>query len=479
MTKRALISVSDKTNIVSLVLALVRHGYEIISTGGTAKLLHQDGIKVTEVSNYTGMPEALGGRIKTLHPSIAGGLLANWKSKKDRAEAKKLGIEPIQIVVNNFYPFEKEPSIETIDIGGPTMIRAAAKNYQSVAVITDPGDYDWITTLLDDNNGELPLEVRKELAMKVFEKTSAYDSAIASWLGSGNLQFTIYNLQKLRYGENPHQKATLYQFGTQYSDHVEQLQGKELSYNNILDMDAAVGLVNEFDKNACAIIKHNNPCGVALGKTAKEAYTYARETDPVSAFGGVIAFNCEVDQATAQEIVSIFVELVSAPLFTKEALVVLATKKAVRVLVVKPLSKTMDIKSVAGGLLVQTPDSGPEKEYPGDLGFAWKVAKHVKSNAIVFAKNNRTCGIGAGQMSRIDSTRLAIMKAKEAGFDLKGSVVASDGFFPFPDGVEAIAKTGATAIIQPGGSIKDDEVIAIADKLGITMVTTGVRHFRH
>ncbi len=492
--KRALISVWDKTGLISLAKALIGFGFEILSTGGTAKELRKNKIKVTDVSEYTGFPEIFDGRVKTLHPKIAGGLLAQWGSAKHRREAKKNNIEPIQIVVSNLYPFENTPSIETIDIGGPTMIRSSAKNYDSTTVVSDIEDYPKLIEELEKNKGETSLSFRKKLALKVFEKTSSYDSSVARWMGSTMLHVTGSKLQDLRYGENPHQKASLYQFGTEFQNRVQQLQGKDLSYNNILDMDSASELVNEFDDCVCSIIKHNNPCGVAVGKNPLDAYQKARNSDPTSAFGGVIAFNREVDEPTARELTSTFIELVSAPSFSKKALDILAEKKALRVIKLKYKKAVRDqVRHINGGLLIQTPDEvvneskkfrvvskrKPSSIESKDLHFAWLVAKHVKSNAIIFAKNGRTIGIGAGQMSRIDSTRVAIEKASIAGFEIKETVSASDGFFPFSDGVEAIAKAGATAIIQPGGSIKDDEVIKTADSLGLAMIFTGVRHFRH
>jgi phosphoribosylaminoimidazolecarboxamide formyltransferase/IMP cyclohydrolase len=513
---RALISVSDKTGIVDFARALLPHGVEILSTGGTAQLLKLNGIVVTEVGAYTGFPEMMEGRVKTLHPKVHGGILAR-RDKPDHVRSmKEHAIPPIDLVVVNLYPFARtvanpactmEDAIENIDIGGPAMVRAAAKNHRFVAVVTDPGDYARVMQGLKVGGGRLEAELRYELAAKAFSHTAEYDGMISNWLTARsaegnprefpdrlNLQFRLS--QPLRYGENPHQSAAYYverdpPKGT-LSGFV-QTQGKELSYNNIADADAAWECCRTFDVPACVIIKHANPCGVAVAANVHDAYQRAFLTDPTSAFGGIIAFNRTVDAATAEAVSKQFVEVVIAPSYDGDAAKVFAAKKNVRVLAVEAAKNLnrLDMKRVGGGLLVQTPDDfdvaelrivtkkDPTKAQLNDLVFAFRVAKFVKSNAIVFCKDGMTLGVGAGQMSRVDSTRIASIKAKNAGLTLRGSVAASDAFFPFRDGLDVVAKAGARAVIQPGGSVRDDEVIKAADEHGIAMVFTGMRHFRH
>jgi phosphoribosylaminoimidazolecarboxamide formyltransferase/IMP cyclohydrolase len=513
---RALISVSDKTGVVDFARALLSHGVEILSTGGTAQLLKLNGIVVTEVGAYTGFPEMMEGRVKTLHPKVHGGILAR-RDKPDHVRSmKEHGIPPIDLVVVNLYPFAQtvakpgcamEDAIENIDIGGPAMVRAAAKNHAFVAVVTDPADYAGVLKEMKAEGARLKEETRYQLAAKAFSHTAEYDGMISSWLTARgadgkarefpdrlNLQFRLS--QTLRYGENPHQSAAYYverdpPRGT-LSGFV-QLQGKELSYNNIADADAAWECCRSFDVPACVIIKHANPCGVAVAENVHDAYRRAFLTDPTSAFGGIIAFNRTVDAATAEAVARQFVEVVIAPAYDGDAAQVFAAKKNVRVLAIE-LAKNpnrLDMKRVGGGLLVQTADDfdvaelrivtkkDPTKAQMNDLIFAFRVAKFVKSNAIVFCKDGMTLGVGAGQMSRVDSTRIASIKAKNAGLSLRGSVAASDAFFPFRDGLDVVAKAGATAVIQPGGSVRDDEVIKAADEHGIAMVFTGMRHFRH
>jgi phosphoribosylaminoimidazolecarboxamide formyltransferase/IMP cyclohydrolase len=532
-TRRALISVSDKTGIVPFASRLAAAGFEILSTGGTAAALAGAGIPVTEVSDYTGFPEMLDGRVKTLHPRIHGGLLARRDLATHQQAASAAGIGMIDVLAVNLYPFTQtvarpdcpfDEAIENIDIGGPAMLRAAAKNHDGVAVVVDPADYDDVAAQIDAH-GTVDGATRRRLAAKVFGHTARYDGAISDYLSaiSGDplprlpparepfpqritLQFE--RLQTLRYGENPHQVAAFYR-GT---DHVpgsladyRQLQGKALSYNNIADADAAWECVKRFASPACVIVKHANPCGVGLADDPAAAYRRAFATDPTSAFGGIIAFNCRVEGATATAVSAQFVELVIAPDFAPAALERLGAKANVRVLridlpppaaVADPTGydpARVDLKRVGGGLLAQTPDVAriaaadlrvvtrlaPEPNQVVDLLFAWEVATFVKSNAIVFCREGQTLGIGAGQMSRVDSTRIAALKAAGAGLPLAGSVVASDAFFPFRDGVDSLAEAGAVAVIQPGGSMRDDEVIAAADERGIAMVFTGVRHFRH
>jgi phosphoribosylaminoimidazolecarboxamide formyltransferase / IMP cyclohydrolase len=512
---RALVSVSDKSGIVSFCRELSALNVDILSTGGTAKTLTEAGIKVTEVADYTGFPEMMAGRVKTLHPKIHGGILGRRNIDDDAMKAN--GIMPIDLVVVNLYPFEQaiakpacdlETAIENIDIGGPTMIRAAAKNYTDVAVIVDPSDYAATIEELKTNNG-LSSFTRFNLAVKCFQYTARYDTAIASYLGNvtgvefpDTLNLQYYLSLKMRYGENPHQKAAFYSeldpcLGTVGSS--RQLQGKELSYNNIADADAALECVKSFtDRPACVIVKHANPCGVALADTLLDAYDKAYATDPTSAFGGIIACNREVDKETAAAIINRqFVEVIIAPAFSSAAQTVLSEKPNIRVLQCGEFdygqTAALDLKKVGGGLLVQDKDSGevstadltvvtlrtPSERELRDMLFAWKVAKFVKSNAIVYAKNEQTMGVGAGQMSRVYSARIAIIKAEDQGLTVVGSAMASDAFLPFRDGVDAAAQAGVTAIIQPGGSVRDKEVIDAANEHNIAMVFTGMRHFRH
>lgn len=517
MRKQALLSVSDKTGIVEFARGLVEAGYHILSTGGTAKLLAREGIDVQEVADYTGFPEMLDGRVKTLNPKIHAGILARRPVPEHMAALKEHGIDPIDIVCVNLYPFEQtvarpdctlEEAIENIDIGGPTMIRAAAKNCESVAVVVDPADYELI---LDEIKvqGEVSAATRFALAKKVFAHTARYDGMITNYLTSLDaeakpqkfpavLTRQWVKVQDLRYGENPHQQGAFYREQNVEPGLLagyEQLQGKELSYNNIADSDAAWEAVRSFTTPACVIIKHANPCGAAIGVDAHEAYLKAFKTDPKSAFGGIIAFNREVDGATASEVVKQFAEVVIAPSFTVEARDTFAVKKNLRLLTVAPGTAHNDyeFKRVGGGLLVQTPDNQlcsesdlkvvtkkqPTSAQIADMMFAWNIARFVKSNTIVYAHNGMTLGVGAGQMSRVDSARIAAIKAQESGLSLAGSAAASDAFFPFRDGLDVIVDQGATCVIQPGGSIRDDEVIAAADERGIVMVFTGERHFRH
>jgi phosphoribosylaminoimidazolecarboxamide formyltransferase/IMP cyclohydrolase len=517
MIKQALISVSDKAGVVEFAKALAGLGYRLLSTGGTAKLLADQGLPVTEVAAYTGFPEILDGRVKTLNPRIHAGLLAR---RTDQAHMKSLqehGIDPIDLLVVNLYPFEQtiakpecsfDDAIENIDIGGPAMLRAAAKNHESVAVVVDPGDYACILEELKDKGAVGP-GTRLALAKKVFAHTARYDGAIANYLTALDdrgergafpqvLSRQWVKVQQMRYGENPHQQAAFYREGDVAAGLLAgyaQLQGKELSYNNIADADAAWDCVRSFDEPACVIIKHANPCGVAVGSSAAEAYTKAFKTDPTSAFGGIIAFNRAVDGVAAQAVAKQFVEVVIAPAFDEAARAVFGAKQNVRLmtLALGDAQNDFDFKRVGGGLLVQTPDvhalepgdvrvvtrRAPTPAQLADLMFAWQVARFVKSNTIVFAHDGMTLGVGAGQMSRIDSARIASIKAKEAGLALAGSAAASDAFFPFRDGLDVVVDAGATCVIQPGGSMRDDEVIAAADERGIAMVFTGVRHFRH
>jgi len=518
VVKRALVSVSDKSGIIEFCRELQKLGIDILSTGGTARLLLEQGIKVTDVSDHTGFPEIMDGRVKTLHPKIHGGLLG--RRGLDDAVMQEHGIAPIDLVVVNLYPFEATVSrqdctlaeaIENIDIGGPTMIRAAAKNHAWVGVLVDTGDYGHVLAELRENNCCLSDATRFNLAKKVFSHTASYDGAVSNYLGgidsSGNftdypdtytLQFS--KSQELRYGENPHQTAAFYRqanatAGTLAS--ARQLQGKELSYNNIADTDAALECVLGLTEPACVIVKHANPCGVALGESSLQAYEKAYATDPVSAFGGIIAFNRKLDAATAEAIIGRqFVEVIIAPEIEDDALVVTASKTNIRVLAVgfrQHQLQQLELKRVSGGLLVQDSDTGvitsknlkvvskraPTIEELQDMLFTWHVAKYVKSNAIVYGKQNRTIGIGAGQMSRVYSARIAAIKAEDAGLEVKGSVMASDAFFPFRDGIDSAAEVGIAAVIQPGGSVRDEEVIAAADEHGMAMVFTGMRHFRH
>lgn len=524
--KRALISVSDKTGIVELAQNLHKLDIEILSTGGTAKLFRENNIPVIEVSDYTGFPEMLDGRVKTLHPKVHGGLLGRRDLPEHVKTMQESDIPNIDMLVVNLYPFEAtvakpdcklEDAIENIDIGGPAMLRSAAKNWKDVAVLTDANQYAAVVEELNANNGELTQKTTFALSVAAFNRVSNYDGAISDYLSSFNEDGTrsaypaqmntrFTKVQDLRYGENPHQTAAFYQdqfpaLGSLVT--AEQIQGKELSYNNIADADAAWETVKAFDNNACVIVKHANPCGVALGATALEAYSKAFKTDPTSAFGGIIAFNMPVDKAAAEVIAQQFLEVLIAPEYTTEALEVLSTKKNVRVLkIALPTGgntaweqgrNSHDTKRVGSGILVQTSDvhelqmadltivtkKQPTPAQMQDLLFAWNVAKYVKSNAIVFCGDGMTLGVGAGQMSRVDSTKIAAIKAEHAGLSLQGSVVASDAFFPFRDGVDVLADAGAICVIQPGGSMRDDEVIAAADERGLAMVMTGIRHFRH
>jgi phosphoribosylaminoimidazolecarboxamide formyltransferase / IMP cyclohydrolase len=520
--QRAILSVTDKTGLADFARQLSQLGVELISTGGTAKLLRDSGIAVKDISELTGFPEMLDGRVKTLHPKVHGGILHRRDDPAHRAAVAEHGIQPIDMVVVNLYAFEKTATkpgvafdelIENIDIGGPSMIRSAAKNFHDVAIVTSPSDYAAIADELKNSNGSLSLETRWRLAQKAFALTAAYDSAIATMLErvSANRNFHVtaapesfpqtlrLSFQKtldLRYGENPHQKAAMYSDGSGAGvANARQLQGKELSYNNIVDMQAAWDLAQEFndpefDVPACAIIKHTNPCGTATGRTLAEAFKKALECDPVSAFGGVIAVNRPVDLAAAEEMRKLFVEVIGAPGFEQTAKDKFASKKNLRLLEIVPASQKWMLKNVSGGMLLQDADirplqdsdlrvvtkRPPTPEETRALLFAWKVCKHVKSNAIVYAREGQTVGVGAGQMSRVDAAKFGAMKAQ---LPLQGTVAASDAFFPFPDGVEEIAKAGATAIIQPGGSQRDPEVIDAADRLGLAMLFTGVRHFRH
>ena len=520
---RALISVSDKTGIVEFAQALAQAGVEILSTGGTAKLLAEQGLPVIEVADYTGFPEMLDGRVKTLHPKVHGGILGRRDLPEHVAKMAEHGIGNIDLVCVNLYPFEAtianpdcmlEDAIENIDIGGPTMVRSAAKNWAHVAIVTDSADYAALADELRANAGKLSKATRFALAKKAFTHTAAYDGAISNYLTSlaegevtgapqrvafpNRLNLQLVKVQDMRYGENPHQAAAFYRDldpATGSIANYRQLQGKELSYNNIADADAAWEAVKTFDAPACVIVKHANPCGVAVAADPLSAYRLAFATDTTSAFGGIIAFNREVDAATVEVVSAQFLEVLLAPSFTDEAKALIAAKKNVRVLEI-PLAagaNPFELKRVGGGVLVQTPDvrnvtlpelrvvteRAPSEQEMSDLLFAWRVAKFVKSNAIVFCKDGQTAGIGAGQMSRVDSTRIAARKAADAGLPLVGAVAASDAFFPFRDGIDVIAEQGIKAIIHPGGSMRDEEVFAAANEHGIAMVLTGVRHFRH
>ncbi|HZP60231.1 MAG TPA: bifunctional phosphoribosylaminoimidazolecarboxamide formyltransferase/IMP cyclohydrolase [Opitutaceae bacterium] len=515
MEKLALLSVSDKRGLAEFAAVLVqKHGYRLLSTGGTAKLLAERGLPVTEVSHHTGSPEILEGRVKTLHPKIHGGLLARRDKPEHLLEAAANGIALIDLVVVNLYPFEQtvakpgvhfEEAIENIDIGGPSMLRSAAKNHEGVTVVCDPADYSAVLAALGQPES-LPA-LRRRLALKVFQRTSAYDGAIAHYLESqaespdlaalagfpDKLTRTWTKAQALRYGENPHQQAALY--GT-FHEHFQQLQGKELSYNNILDITSAAYLIGDFERPTVAILKHTNPCGVASADTLGAAWEQAFATDRQAPFGGIIIVNQTLDGGLAKTIAEIFTEVIIAPRFSDEALAIFGKKKNLRLMVVKQgigAESLQEIRSVIGGVLVQDRDRllgdvnafkvvtkrQPTPEEWAGMLFAWKICKHVKSNAIVYARGERTLGIGAGQMARVDSSRIAVWKAKEAGLDLRGSQVASEALFPFADGLIAAAEAGATAAIQPGGSVRDDEVIKAADERGLAMVFTGIRHFRH
>jgi len=530
--RRALISVSDKRGLAELGAVLAARGVEILSTGGSARALADAGVGVTEVSAHTGFPEIMDGRVKTLHPKIHGGILARRDLDADRKAMAAHGIAAIDLVIGSLYPFEAtlaagaDPAtcIENIDIGGPAMIRAAAKNHDFVTVVTDPDDYPALIAELEANDGATSLALRARLAAAAFAHTAAYDAAIAAWMQGrqgetfpAQLTLGARRRQVLRYGENPHQQAALYTAGPVQPGvaSAEQLQGKALSYNNLNDTEAAFELVSEFqapdfDRPAVAIVKHANPCGVALGDTLAEAYARALACDPVSAFGGIIAVNRPLDGATAAAIGELFAEVVIAPGYTDEARAALAAKKNLRLLetaaLADPGAPGMTFKSLAGGILLQTRDAGriaraelrvvtqraPDDRELADLMFAFRVAKHVKSNAIVYVRDGATVGVGAGQMSRVDSARIAALKAREAAaaaqavgqdaagaLGTQGSVVASDAFFPFADGLITAIEAGATAVIQPGGSVRDDDVIAAADEAGVAMVFTGMRHFRH
>jgi phosphoribosylaminoimidazolecarboxamide formyltransferase / IMP cyclohydrolase len=514
--QRAILSVTDKTGLVDFARKLTSLGIELISTGGTAKLLRDSGIAVKDISELTGFPEMLDGRVKTLHPKVHAGILHRREIPAHVAAVAEHGIQPIDMVVVNLYAFEKtaakpgvvfEELIENIDIGGPSMIRSAAKNFHDVAVVTSPADYETIAAELSNSGGSLSLDTKWRLAQKAFATTAAYDSAIASTLeripSPGNIQtpanepfpqnlrLSFQKTLDLRYGENPHQKAAMYSDGSGMGvANAHQIQGKELSYNNIVDLQAAWDLAQEFNDPVCAIIKHTNPCGAATGKTLSEAYKRALECDPVSAFGGVIGVNRPIDAEAAEKMHKLFLEVIAAPAFDEAAKAKFATKKNLRLVEIKPASQKWTLKNISGGILLQDADfrplqdidlkvvtqRAPSPEETRALLFAWKVCKHVKSNAIVYARDGQTVGVGAGQMSRVDSAKIGAMKAQ---LPLSGTVAASDAFFPFPDGVEEIAKAGATAIIQPGGSQRDPEVIAAADRLGLAMLFTGVRHFRH
>ncbi|WP_445496090.1 bifunctional phosphoribosylaminoimidazolecarboxamide formyltransferase/IMP cyclohydrolase [Photorhabdus sp. SF281] len=522
--RRALLSVSDKSGIVEFAKALSQRGVELLSTGGTARLLADSGLKVTEVSDYTGFPEMMDGRVKTLHPKVHGGILG--RREQDDEIMEQYQISPIDMVVVNLYPFAQtvakpdctlEDAVENIDIGGPTMVRSAAKNHKDVAIVVNSNDYEKIIEEMGNNQGSLTQSTRFDLAIKAFEHTAAYDSMIANYFGkrvppyygdttqpSGrfprtlNLNFT--KKQDMRYGENSHQDAAFYieeNISEASIATATQLQGKALSYNNIADTDAALECVKEFSEPACVIVKHANPCGVAVGKDIHEAYDRAFKTDPTSAFGGIIAFNRELDTKTAQAIIDRqFVEVIIAPSINEDALPILATKQNVRVLVSGKWETRvagLDFKRVNGGLLVQDRDLGmvttdslrvvskrqPTEQEMKDALFCWKIAKFVKSNAIVYAKNDMTIGIGAGQMSRVCSAKIAGIKAADEGLEVQGCAMASDAFFPFRDGIDAAAAVGVSCVIQPGGSIRDNEIIAAADEHSLAMIFTGMRHFRH
>ena len=521
MIRQALISVSDKTGVLEFARALASMNVKLLSTGGTARMLADNGLAVTEVADHTGFPEMLDGRVKTLHPKVHGGILARRDFPAHMQALSTHDIPTIDMVVVNLYPFQQtvakdqcalEDAIENIDIGGPAMLRSSAKNHKDVVVICDPSDYDKVLAEMQTGQGDVSYETRFALAKKVFAHTAQYDGAITNYLSALgpdrqhatraaypetlNLQFT--KVQDMRYGENPHQSAAFYRDIAAVDGalaNYRQLQGKELSYNNIADADAAWECVKSLDGSACVIIKHANPCGVALGVDAADAYAKALQTDPTSAFGGIIALNAEVDGKAAEAIAKQFVEVLIAPAFTAEARKVFEAKQNVRLLEI-PLghsSNAFDIKRVGGGVLLQAPDAKhvmldeftivskkqPTPQQLQDMMFAWRVAKFVKSNAIVFCSNGMTLGVGAGQMSRVDSARIASIKAQNANLSLTGSAVASDAFFPFRDGLDVVVSAGAAAVVQPGGSMRDQEVIDAADEQGVVMAFTGVRHFRH
>jgi len=517
--RRALLSVTDKSGLVAFAQTLASHGVELVSTGGTARALRDAGLAVKDISELTGFPEMLDGRVKTLHPRVHGGLLYIRGKADHEAAVAEHGILPIDMVVVNLYAFEKTAAqpgvafghlIENIDIGGPSMVRSAAKNFEDVAIVTKAGDYTALAEELAANKGSLSRATRWRLAKQAFATTAAYDTAIANALDEiaeapapesaatkntealpSTLRINLPQAMSLRYGENPHQRAALYGDGSGLGvANARQLQGKELSYNNIVDLDACWALAEEFPQTAVAIIKHTNPCGAATGATVLEAYEKALAADPISAFGGVIGINREVDAKAAAVIAKLFVEAIAAPSFTPEALSIFAAKKNLRLVEVHSTPAQPVLKQVSGGLLLQDADTGhitesdlkivtqrpPTREEMASLLFAWRICKHVKSNAIVYAKDGQTIGVGAGQMSRVDAARFGAMKAV---LPLDGCVAASDAFFPFPDGLETVVNAGATAVIQPGGSVKDPDVIAAADRLGVAMVFTGIRHFRH
>jgi phosphoribosylaminoimidazolecarboxamide formyltransferase/IMP cyclohydrolase len=504
--RRALVSVSNKTGIASFARALERQGIDIISTGGTAELLRKEKIPAREISSFTAFPEVLDGRVKTLHPRVHGGLLYKRGDPKQEAEARECGFEAIDLVVVNLYPFEETiakpgvtlaEAIEKIDIGGPSMIRSAAKNYESVTVVVDPADYDAVLETMRNNNGETTLKLRERLAIKAFVKSSNYDRAIGTFLNKEQTTDASFSISlplsmRLRYGENPHQTAALY---GDFDHWFEKLHGKELSFNNILDISAATKLIAEFDEPTVAILKHTNPCGVGSDADLRQAWEKAFATDKQAPFGGIIVCNRPIDESLARVISEIFSEVIIAPEFEAEARALLQMKKNLRLIRLitsaADARSSTDIRSVCGGLLVQDADNikeisqkivtkrQPEKSELHAMLFGWRVVKHVKSNAIVYAAPDRTLGIGAGQMSRVDASRIAIWKAEEAGLLLKGSAIASDAFFPFPDGLIAAADAGASCAIQPGGSVRDNEVIAAADERNLAMIFTGIRHFRH
>lgn len=504
MKKFALLSVSDKKNISSLAAKLVESGYEILATGKTAKIIKDENIPCTLVEDYASFPEVFSGRVKTLQPRVFGGILMRRDNENDIMEADKNGIFPIDVVCVNLYPFPEvvkktdidlQTKIENIDIGGPSLIRAAAKNYKYVSVLTNPDQYDEFLSELA--SGEISLSTREKLASAAFAHTAFYDTLVANFfeeefkLPKEDFRVNVKLSSELRYGENPHQQAALY---GDFYQHYEILHGKELSYNNIIDLNAAAEIVNDMEGISCAIIKHTNPAGAAVAGSVYEAYVGALSCDPVSSFGGIVAFNQSVDLKTAEKMNEIFLEIILAPDFDDDALEVLKKKKNRRLLkILKPDVSEFMFKSIPGGVIVQNKDLTKlnEDEFKvvtkrnfssdelRDLKLAWIVCKHTKSNAIIYVKNGKTVGVGAGQMSRVDSTKIAARKAKEQNLDLNGAVAASDAFFPFPDGVEEIAKNGITAIIQPGGSVRDDEVIAAADKLNLAMIFTGIRNFKH
>jgi phosphoribosylaminoimidazolecarboxamide formyltransferase / IMP cyclohydrolase len=504
--RRALISVSDKIGVAAFARALEGQGVDIISTGGTAVLLKKEKIPVRQISSFTAFPEVLDGRVKTLHPRVHGGLLYKRGNAKHEAEARECGFDPIDLVAVNLYPFEATvakrgvtlaEAIENIDIGGPSMIRSAAKNYESVTVVVDPADYDAVLENMGKHDGETTLKLRERLAIKAFNRTAEYDRVIANFLNKqqrtdASFSLSLPLVMRLRYGENPHQDAALY---GDFDKYFEKLQGKELSFNNILDISAATNLIAEFEEPTVAILKHTNPCGVGSDPDLRKAWEKAFATDKQAPFGGIIVCNRPLTESLAKVISEIFSEVIIAPDFEIEARAVLQKKKNLRLIRLLMMPKearpTTDLRSVFGGVLVQDADVDgeptpnvvtkrrPTKAELNAMLFGWRVVKHVKSNAIVYAKADRTLGIGAGQMSRVDASRIAVWKANEAGLSLKGSAVASDAFFPFPDGLIAAAEAGATCAIQPGGSVRDEEVIAAANERKMAMIFTGVRHFRH